>query len=206
MRVLAKRLPLGSLLEGPKRLYENLSAREQKLVFIGGIFILVLGIVLPIWLVRHQTRLLRDENEETLRVLGELQSREGQLREAQALRQAVQDRYTRKAPLLGSFLDELAKRNGLTLKEIINQPDKAIGGFTRKHVRLKLPGVPLKPVIDFLTSIENSGYPVAIINLSIEHFKEGDSYNVEFEVAAYEGSVSAERTRSTTTTRRRRTP
>ncbi len=206
MSVLAKRLPLGSFLEGPRRLYENLSAREQKLVLVGGMCILVLGLLLPIWLVRHQTGLLRDDNEETLRVLSELQSREGQLREAQALRQAVQDRYTRKAPLLGSFLDELAKRNGLTLKEIINQPDKAIGGFSRKHVRLKLPGVPLKPVIDFLTSIENSGYPVAIINLSIEHFKEGDSYNVEFEVTAYEGSVTAERARGAAAPSRRRAP
>lgn len=184
MRALASRLPL-RVFDGPRRAFDNLTDREQRLI------VALLGVagimfaILPIWLLMSETSELADTNDRIEALLSELDTKADTLRESQTLRAALEERYRRQAPALGSFLDGLAKRNGLSLQEIVNQPEKVIEGYRRKHVRVKLPGVPLKPVIDLMTSIENSGYALALIELNIEHFREGDSYNVEFDLVSY---------------------
>ena len=51
-----------------------------------------------------------------------------------------------------------------------------------------MPGVSLRPVVKMLTSIENSRFPVALESIQVEHFRGGDSYNVQLGVIAYDAA------------------
>ena len=61
-----------------------------------------------------------------------------------------------------------------------------------------MPNVGLRPVVKMLTEIVNSRYPVALERLQIEHFRSGDTYNVQFGVVAYQREAEEEAEAATT--------
>ncbi|MBK8170102.1 MAG: type II secretion system protein M [Sandaracinaceae bacterium] len=170
-----------------RRAWENFNEREKKMMTaLGGTVIaLILGGI--VYFAMSTVGDLQTENENIQAVLDQV-GREGpRLRARAEERRQAERRYSNRAPALGGFLEATAHSNGLTLREVTDQPDEVANGFKKRSVRLQLPGVSLRPAIDFMAAIENSVYPVAIELIEVEHFQAGtDAFNVKMGVLAYD--------------------
>jgi len=176
-----------SMLDSARGAFDNLNDRERKLVaLLGGVFV-ILAVGLSSWFITGAIGDIEDENSEIRTVLRDIARAEGLLAEREAQRAAAARLYDNPAPPLGSFLEEKARAAGYERPlEVTDQPDKVAGGFSRRHVRANLPGVGLKAAMELLTAVENSGYPVAIEQLHIDHFQGGDRYNIKVGVFAFD--------------------
>ena len=105
----------------------------------------------------------------------------------------VDAKYKNRTPPLGSFLEAQAKTQGLTLKEVTDQPEKTEGRYHRRSVRASLPGVELTPAVRLMSSIVDSRYPVSIDHLQIEHYQSGDKYNIKLGVLTYDKGGASSR-------------
>lgn len=166
---------------------DNLNDRERKLVGLLGAVAAAMIVFLPLWFTASAISDVEDENGEIRGVLRDITLARAELSERRAQREAAERRYDAPAPPLGSFLEAKAQEAGYDRPlEVTDQPEKVANGFTRRHVRASLPGVGLRMVIDMMTEVENSPFPVAIERLQIEHFQAGDRYNVEVGVIAFD--------------------
>lgn len=170
----------------------NMTERERQLLGVLGIAFAVILVVLPLYLISSSISEMRDDNAALSAVLRDIQRQRPALAAREATREAAMARYARPAPPLGSFMESQATGQSLTLREVTDQPDKVIGEYTRRNTRATLPNVGLRPVIKMLTSIENSGLPVALGRLQFEHFRPGDAYNVEVGLIAYQRTENPE--------------
>lgn len=172
-------------LEGAKRTFDNLNDREKRLVGLLGGVVGVLLLLTPIFLLSSAIGDLEDENREIAKLLRDISKNRPQIEERIAQKEAALRRYDRPVPSIGTFIEEKAGASGLTVRESVDQPDKQLGKYRRESVRVTIPGVGLKPVIEMMAAIENSQYPVAVDRLNIEHYQAGDKYNVQLGISAY---------------------
>lgn len=168
--------------------YEDLNEREKRLLWILAIALAAFVVVLPFALMQRSLWRLEDENRAIASVLAKMTERKQKLEELAALRHAAQRRYNTKPPPLSTFIADKGREQGIDVREFSDQPDKVVGGYTREHVRVTLPdGVGLAAMTRMMAAIENSGYPVAITRLKVEHFQTGDSYEkVEMDVMSFD--------------------
>jgi len=168
--------------------YESLNERERRYVQVLAVVAGAIVIVLPIYLLTTSIAEIEAENDEIQTVLRDIARSRDALAQRKAAREAAAARYDRRAPPLGSFVEQKAKNVDLLIGEVTDQPELALDGFTRREVRVSLPSnAALRPVLQLLADIENSEYPVAVERLRIEHFQQGeDRFNVQFAVAAYD--------------------
>lgn len=169
----------------------NLNERERKLLTLLGVVFIALVVILPLYLITSSISDIETENQAITEVLRDIRRARPQLAQREAERRAAVARYARPAPPLGSFIEARAGEQQLTLREVTNQPDRALGEFTRRNVRATMPGVGLRPVVKMFTSIENSPFPVAVEQIQIEHFRPGDAYNVQVGVVAFDRNEAA---------------
>lgn len=172
--------------------WESFNEREKKMVSALGATLLFLLVGSVVYYATSSVSDLQTENEEIQAVLDQI-GREGpRLRARAEERRLAERRYSTRAPALGGFLEATAHSNGLTLREVTDQPDEVANGFKKRSVRLQLPGVQLRPAVDFMAAIENSVYPVAIESIEVEHFQAGtDAFNVKMGVLAYDRQGAA---------------
>jgi hypothetical protein len=126
--------------------------------------------------------------------LQDIRRSEPRLQQQKADRHAVERLYNRKAPSLGGFLEESAQQYGVTGLGITDQPKLDIGAYSRRSVRVSLPSVELRPLIEMLADIENSSYPVSIEHIQMTGGRMRTGYTVKLGVNAYdrEGPSPAE--------------
>ncbi len=168
--------------------FENLTEREQRLVGLLGVIFALMIIALPLFLLVSSISDIETENAAIRRTLRDLRREQPRIAAREAQRSANAARYRQKAPPLGSFVEAQAQGQGLTVREVNDQPDKVIGNFRRRHVRASLRRVELRPAIKLLHAIENSEYPVGLERLQIENVRSGQGFDVQFGVIAYEAS------------------
>jgi hypothetical protein len=72
------------------------------------------------------------------------------------------------------------------LQEVTDQPEKTVGRFLRRSVTVSLPQVGLTAVINLLSSIVESGHPVAIDQIQIDHYQPGDQYGVKLGILTFD--------------------
>lgn len=163
----------------------NLNGRERKLLGAMGVVFVGLIVFLPLYLISSSISEISTENESISEVLRSIARARPQLAQREAEREASMARYRTAAPPLGSFMEARASEQELNLREVNEQPDKVIGEFRRRNTRATLPNVGLRPVVKMLTSIVNSRYPVSLERLEFEHFRSGDTYNVQVGIVTY---------------------
>lgn len=175
-----------ALLDNARQQWENLSDRERKLTTLLGasvgaflVFLVFLFSTTVIWNIE-------DENEEIASVLRDIARNDAKLRAQAEAREKAKRRYERLAPPLATFVDAEARAQGLTINSTSDQPEKVANGFKRRNVRVEMNGVTLRPVIQMLSKIDQSEYPVGIERVQIDHFQSGDRYNVKLGVIAYD--------------------
>ena len=96
------------------------------------------------------------------------------------------DFATQPADALGGFLEERAQQYGVTGLGITDQPNLDMGEYSRRSVRVSLPVVELRPLIEMLADIENSSYPVAIERIQMTGGRMRTGYTVNLGVNAYD--------------------
>jgi hypothetical protein len=163
-----------------------LNDRERRmLLLLSGVFVTLLLLVPPIMLTLSNNE-LQTQNDELRSVLEQLSIQHVRLAQLIEDRKNADARYRNKTPPLGSFMESEAKKQGLTLQEVTDQPEKTVGKYLRRSVSVSLPQVGLTPVISLLSSIIESGHPVAIEQIQIDHFQPGDQYNVRLGILTYD--------------------
>ncbi len=166
----------------------GLNSREQRLVSILGVVVLVmlvlgvpLGIQTAIW-----SR--RADNEKTRAALDAVQGARLQIRERRAKKDAVAQRYARRAPALAGFLEQSARAQKLEVTDSVDRPDVPQGKRTTERstvIHLKKAG--MYAIAKFLESLEQSGDAVSVSRLNIrKRSGEPDSYDVEVGVSAFD--------------------
>ena len=174
------------LFERLRTFWENLNDRERRMLSILGIVIGALLLVLPPVLLILDNADLESQNAELRSVVEQLDVQRAKLARITQERHAADQRYLNKTPPLGSFLESEAKKQGLTLQEVTDQPEKTVGRYLRRSVTVALPQVALTPLIKLLSSIVESGHPVAIDQLQIDHYQPGDQFNVKLGVLTFD--------------------
>ena len=182
---------MNSLIERLRASWYNLNDRERRMLSMLGGVVLVLMLLLPPLMLSLSNSDLQNENDELRTVLDQLSKQRGKLMQLAQERKNAEARYLNKTPPLGSFLEAEAKKQGLTLQEVTDQPEKTVGRYHRRSVTVSLPQTGLTPVIQLMSSIVQSGHPVAIQEIQLDHYQPGDSYNVKLGILTYDKAGGA---------------
>jgi hypothetical protein len=148
-------------------------------------------IIIPMYVAISSISDIETENAEITQVLQDIHRSEPRLRQQKADRIAVEKLYQRKAPSLGGFLEERAQQYGVTGLGITDQPNLDMGAYSRRSVRVSLPVVELRPLIEMLADIENSSYPVSIERIQMTGGRMRTGYTVKLGVNAYDREVGS---------------
>lgn len=185
-------MAFGDALDNVRSWADALSGRERRLIAIMAVVFVAILILLPLYVAIASISDIETENQEIGLVLQDIRRSEARLRQEKADRVAVEKLYDRKAPSLGGFLEERAQQYGVTGLGITDQPNLDMGQYSRRSVRVSLPVVELRPLIEMLADIENSSYPVAIERIQMTGGRMRTGYTVKLGVNAYDretGSV-----------------
>ncbi|MET0390807.1 MAG: type II secretion system protein GspM [Polyangiales bacterium] len=176
-----------SIFDNIRAFWENLNDRERRmLTLLGGVLLAGL-LLLPPSLLTIGNSELQTQNDELRSVLDQLAIQRGRLMQLAEDRKRADVRYRNKTPPLGSFLESEAKKQGLTLQEVTDQPEKNVGRYQRRSVTVSLPPqTGLVPIIKLMSSIVESGHPVAIQEIQLDHFQPGDHYSVKLGILTYD--------------------
>jgi len=169
---------------------DALSDRERRLLSIMAVVFVAIGVVVPMYVAISSISGIETENAEIAQVLQDIRRSEPRLRQEKAERIAVERLYNRKAPSLGGFLEERAQQYGVTGLGITDQPKLDLGAYSRRSVRVSLPVVELRPLIEMLADIENSSYPVSIERIQMTGGRMRTGYTVKLGVNAYDREAS----------------
>jgi hypothetical protein len=171
--------------------WETMSDRERRMALLLGGVLLGLLLLLPPIMLQLGNSELETQNEELRGVLEQLAIQRPRLAQLQKDRENAERRYAKKTPPLGSFMESEAKKQGLTLQEVTDQPQKTVGKYQRRSVTVSLPQVGLTPVITLLSSIVESGHPIAIEQIQIDHYQPGDQYGVKLGILTFDKLAGA---------------
>lgn len=179
-------MAFGDALDNLRSWSGALSERERRLLGAMAVVFIALVVVLPMYIGISSISDIETENAEIAQVLQDIQRSEPRLRQQKAERKAIEALYNRKAPPLGGFLEERAQQYGVTGLGLTDQPKLDMGGFSRRSVRVSLPVVELRPLIEMLADIENSSYPVSIERIQMTGGRMRTGYTVKLAVNAYD--------------------
>jgi general secretion pathway protein M len=168
--------------------FSGLSPRERRLAGIFGTVVALLLLFLVPFGIDAMLRSRREANTELRDAIHRVQASRGIVGARKAKREALVQRYAKKAPKLGGFLEAAAREEKLELPEVQDKPELPIGKrYVERGTMLRMRKVGGYPLLKFLERIEQSGHPVAVTRLNLR--KRGgdrDSYDVELVVSAYD--------------------
>ncbi len=182
----------GALTAPIRAYFEGLNDRERKLMALLGLVGVLIFVVLPMYMVLDSITEREAENREIMALLRDLDQQGDDLLRRKAERDAVWNLFRQSAPALGGFLETQARSRSLSLREVTDQPDQDVGGFTRRRVNAQIPNADIEPMMTMLETIENSEFPVSISRIEADRAGQG-KYNFRVGVDAYaRGSDDAE--------------
>jgi len=181
----------GDALDNVRSWAGGLSDRERRLLGAMSVVAGIILILVPMYVGISSISDIETENAEVTQVLQDIQRSEPRLRKQKAELRAIDELYNRKAPSLGGFLEERAQQYGVTGLGITDQPKLDMGRYSRRSVRVSLPVVELRPLIEMLADIENSSYPVSIERIQMTGGRLRTGYTVKLAVNAYDREDSS---------------
>lgn len=172
---------------------DKLEPRERRLLgVLGGLLAAALFLALPAYLWASVAS-KRDEAHDVRALTQQILVQRALVAERRAKRAALLARYARPAPPLGSFIEEAAKTNGLSVTESQDRPEVPHGKrYTERMTVVRLHKIGMKALAMTLEKLETSGFPVAVTRLSIKpRGGEQDMYEVELGVSAFDRKPDA---------------
>lgn len=185
---------LREMIERLRTVWDELNDREKRMVGLLGLLFASCLIAYPLFMIAHKNVELEEENAHLRSVIGLIGERRVALQRVAEARKQAAVRYTHHTPPLGTFVEEEAKKHELTIREVTDQPEKVSGSYHRRSVRASINDVGLTGIMDMLSGIEVSQYPVAVDQVQIEHYQAGDVYRFKLGVLTFdkkEGKSSA---------------
>jgi general secretion pathway protein M len=169
---------------------ERLNPRERRLVTVLGTVLscaLVLAIPFGLESIVHAREA---DNQELSLALTALQEGRGQVRERQEKKEALLQRYAKKAPPLAGFLEQAAQHEKLEVTDSVDRPEVPHGKrYSERSTTVHLRKAGLLPISKFVEALEKSGFPIEVSRLALrKRAGEPDSYDVEVAVTAYDRS------------------
>lgn len=166
----------------------QMNARERRLLtilgFVGAVLLLL---AIPFGLEAY-IHVEQSDNDDLRQALSDVQDARTRVRERQAKKDALVQRYAKTAPPLAGYLEQTARQQKLEVTDSTPLPDVPHGKRYMEHgtdIHLKKTG--MLPLALFLESLERSEYPVAATRLDIrKRSGENDSYDVEVGVSSYD--------------------
>jgi general secretion pathway protein M len=167
---------------------DRLEERERRLLSIFGAVvaaILVLLMPLAVTAALHGSRV---ENQTLRDAIEQITSERAVIEHSRALHKALEDRYSRPAPPLTSFLAKLAQEVEVEIPETQDrQPVPHGKRYEEKSTKIQLRKVGMLKVARLMERIETAGHPLSISQLTIrKRGLEPDSYDVDMVVSAFE--------------------
>jgi len=176
-------------LDGIRESWEKLSDRERRMLSImGGVILAMLAFVV-VWTTTTALAEVEEERDAIRSVLNDIDRASAVLDKREAERKAFEQRYKNRAPALAAYVESKAKEEGLEVRQVVEDPEKAIGAYRRQSVRVSFSGVSLRPIMHLLASIDDELTPIAVERIVIEHYSQGDSYKVDLGIASYEAAA-----------------
>jgi general secretion pathway protein M len=173
--------------------FAELAPRERRLLkLLGFVFGALLLLSLPFG-IGALSGSRRDENAALRDAVQRVQDGRAAVKARKQRRDAVVARYARKAPKLGGFLEELAKKYEIEVPDTQDKPEVPIGKrYVERTTTLRLRKVAGYPLVKLLEGVETSGHPVAVTRLNVrKRAGEHDSFDVELGVSAYDRNEPA---------------
>lgn len=175
-----------NLLDRMRDAWDGLNDRERTMIGLLGVIFGVIILGLPLLVIANDNGDIADENDALREVLVQLDDNRAVLKQMAERRRMATARYKNKTPALGSFLEQKAGEHGLTIREVTDQPEKTVGRYHRRNVRASINDADLTGIVNLLSGIVTSQYPVAIEHLQIEHFQPGDKYRFKVGVLTFD--------------------
>ena len=138
---------------------------------------------------------LREERDELQEALAAIDAAAPRIEAAMRRKEAADARYDHPVGPLGSYVEKKAEEQGLELRQVNEQPETKLGKYTRRHVRVNMNSVELRPLMRMVASLYDGNVPVALEQLDIQHYAGGDRYNVELGVYAFDGKAGSSNTK-----------
>jgi general secretion pathway protein M len=115
------------------------------------------------------------------------------VRERQARKSGIAQRYAKRAPSLAGFLEQSARTEKLEVTDSADRPDVPHGKrYVERNTIIHLKKSGMYSIAKFIEVLEKSGYPVSVTRLSIrKRSGEPDSYDVEIGVSAFDRNEQA---------------
>ncbi|MFZ5894508.1 MAG: hypothetical protein ACOY0T_25825 [Myxococcota bacterium] len=166
----------------------RLEDRERRLL---GILALVVGVIVLLLIPFGVAAMLhgdRGDNEALRDVIHQINASRAVAERSRAQHRAIEQRYSRPAPPLTSFLATLAKEVDVDIPESQDRPPVNHGKrYEEKSTKISLRKVGMLKLVKLMERIEQSGHPVSISQLNIrKRGLEPDSFDVDMVVSAYE--------------------
>lgn len=177
---------MSGLLDRLRSMWDDLNDRERRLflVMAAGLCAFVLGFPL-FWTARENAQ-IESDNDELRGALALLAEKRTELEQLAAARHSASQRYARRTPPLGSYIEDEARQQNLTIREVTSQPDKSVGNYLRRSVTASINESGLTGIINLLAAIAQSPNPVAVESIQLEHYQPGDSYRAKIGVVTFD--------------------
>jgi hypothetical protein len=166
--------------------WTNLTGREKLITAALGVVLFLSVFSLPLLLMSATNSAIEEECAQLKKLGDKIASQREKFSQMTREKRISERRYQQKAPALGGFLESLAHEQKLTIREVTEQPEKNFGAFRRRNVRLFINSAPLSPLVNLMSAIETSRYPLAIEHVQLEHYQQGDTYQLKLGVVTYD--------------------
>jgi general secretion pathway protein M len=170
---------------------ERLEERERRLLTLLAVVVFVVLVLLFPLGVTALLHTSRGDNETIREAIAQISASREVIERGRTVRQFLEDRYSRPAPPLASFLAGLASEVGVEIPESQDRAPVPHGKrYEEKSSKITLRRVGMLKVVRFLEKIEQSGHPVSISQLTIRKRSiEPDSFDVDLVVSAFERKI-----------------
>jgi hypothetical protein len=182
---------MNRLLDRLRSTWDDLNDRERRMVAVLAAVFVAFVLGFPLFWTARENSSIEEENEQLRAVLDMIRERGPQLEQLAEARRTASQRYAQRTPPLGSFLEDEARQQGMTLREVTDQPEKSVGNYHRRSVTASIQDANLTGIVNLLASIEGSPYPVAVESIQLEHYQPGDNYRVKVGVVTFDRKSGA---------------
>ena len=173
------------------RWWDNLAVRERRMVMVLGVSVTVVALLAVAWVIRSGLDKRRQRNH----LLSEAIRTIDKGREAVAARKRRDEELMAiigmTAPVLSTYLEAAAAKAGVSIPEQTDRTPQPRGKFVEKSVDMKLRGVTLEQLGNFLKNVEESQV-VVVQRLQVKtYFNQHERLDVELTVATFERAKEA---------------
>jgi hypothetical protein len=190
---------VNQLLDRLRSVWDGFNDRERRLFLAMAAVLCAFVLGFPLFWTARENAEIEQDNAELRAVLALLSERKGELEQLAAAKRSASARYNRTAGPLGTFLEDEARKQNLTIREVNDQPEKTVGNYRRRSVTASINEAGLTGIINLLSAIASSDKPVAVESIQLEHYQPGDTYRVKVGVVAFDkkeggGKTTADKT------------